>query len=382
MRTPNRAVPRYVLAAMMAAAMLFSAFVSPQARAEEYADGYPKLGTSQELFYGHYVERDGKPMSTQLLAVHSKPGADPFYAYCIELDVHALWGTDLEQVGWDQFPGENRFKTDATVRAKVGWIVQRSYPQTPLAEVAKAAGVEGLTEKEAVAATQSAIWHLTNGFEWNGVLWDHYGQAVDTDAARTQRVKKLYDHLLGPANTGMQESAGPALSIKAPEQAGEAGTKVGPIRIESTAATVALAGDLPYPLVTAEGKAVDMAAAPTGQDLFLDVPADAPTGEAMVSSSLFGQANAGQLLVGKGKRTQTIILVSSTPKKVDANAKLMWTAKPAPAPTPSPSTPAPSTPAPTPSPSTPAPSTPAPSMPTPNVPKPTPMKPGLPKTGF
>ena len=106
----------------------------------------------------------------------------------------------------------------------MGWIVQRSYPQVSVEEVAKAAGIEGLTEKEAVTATQSAIWHLTNDLNWNGKLWDHYGQAPDTDADRQARVKKLYDYLLGPANTGMQESAGPALSFKAPEQAGEAGT--------------------------------------------------------------------------------------------------------------------------------------------------------------
>ena len=398
MRTPNRAIPRYVLAAMMAAAMLFSALVSPQARAEEYDPGYPKLGTSQDLYYGHYIDRDGKPYSTQLLAVHAKAGAKPFFAYCIELDVPAKWGIDLTQVGWGEFPGKNNFKSDEKVRAKVGWIVQRSYPQVSVEEVAKAAGIEGLTEKEAVTATQSAIWHLTNDLNWNGKLWDRYGQAPDTDADRQARVKKLYDYLLGPANTGMQESAGPALSFKAPEQAGEAGTKVGPIVIDSTAATVKLEGTLPHPLVTADGKAVDVNAAPTGQELFLDVPADAPAGEVKLNSSLTGHANAGQLLVGKGGRTQTIILVHSTPKKVDAEVKLMWNAKPAatppapstpapstPAPsTPAPSTPAPSTPAPsTPAPSTPAPSTPAPTTPKPNVPAPSaPMKPGLPKTGF
>ena len=138
MRTPNRAIPRYVLAAMMAAAMLFSALVSPQARAEEYDPGYPKLGTSQDLYYGHYIDRDGKPYSTQLLAVHAKAGAKAFFAYCIELDVPAKWGIDLTQVGWGEFPGKNNFKSDEKVRAKVGWIVQHSYPQVSVEEVTKA----------------------------------------------------------------------------------------------------------------------------------------------------------------------------------------------------------------------------------------------------
>lgn len=382
MRNPNRAILRPAFAVMMAVALAFSALISPQARAEQYEAGYPKLGSSQELFYGHYVDRDGKPMSTQLLAVHSNAAGEKFYAYCIELDVHAAWGTDLQQVGWDQFPGTNRFKTDAGVRAKVGWIVQRSYPQVSVEEIAKAAGVEGLTDKEAVTATQAAIWHLTNDYNFRGVLWSHYAEHVDTDQARQQRVKKLYDYLLGENNTGMQETSGPALRFVVPEGVGEAGTKLGPIVVESTAGTVKLLEKLPYDLVTEDGTPVDPQAVPTGVKLFLDVPADAPAGEAVLKSSLFGHANAGQLLVGKNQRTQTIILVHSTPKQVDAEAKVTWDAKPAPAPTPTPSpTPSPSVPAPsTPAPSTPAPSTPAPNVPTPS--NPVPKKPGLPKTGF
>lgn len=389
MRTPNRTVPRYVLALMTAAALLFGGLISTQARADEYPPGYPKLGTSQELHPGHYIDRDGKPYSTQLFAIHT--GTDKkSYAYCIELDVPAKWGTNLAQKGWKDFPGNNNFKQSEETRTKVGWIVQRSYPQVNVQEIAAAAGVAGLTEKEAVTATQTAIWHLTNGLNWNGKLWDRNGQAPDTDADRQARVKKLYDYLLGEANTGVKESSGPALSINAPEATGEAGTKLGPLQIESTAGTVKLQVELPenakaVKLVDAEGKDVDLNAVPTGKDLFLDVPADTPAGEVKFSSTLTGQANSGQLLVGAGERTQTIILAnSSTQKEVKAEAKLMWNAKPAPAPTPTPSTPAPSTPAPsTPAPSTPAPSTPAPSTPAPSVPSvPTPKKPGLPKTGF
>ena len=52
---------------------------------------------------------------------------------------------------------------------------------------------------------------------------------------------------------------------------------MGPIRLTATQPTVTVA-KLPYPLVDAQGNEVDLSAVPTGVDLFLKVPADAPRG--------------------------------------------------------------------------------------------------------
>ncbi|OKL55171.1 hypothetical protein BSZ39_00250 [Bowdeniella nasicola] len=64
---------------------------------------------------------------------------------------------------WHTFPGDNKFKTSKDVREKVHWIINNSYPQVPVAHVAKAApDLAGLTEREAITATQAAIWHFTD----------------------------------------------------------------------------------------------------------------------------------------------------------------------------------------------------------------------------
>ena len=56
--------------------------------------------------------------------------------------------------------------------AEVDWILRNSFPQLGVAELSRrlrAAGVPlgvgNISEHEAIAATQAAIWHLTNGLD-------------------------------------------------------------------------------------------------------------------------------------------------------------------------------------------------------------------------
>ena len=385
---------------------------SPAARADEYQPGYPKLGQDSELVYGHDLYRDG-PLGTQLLTIHTDANGGKILAYCIELDVHSEWGGEMTQTGWSAFPGKNEFGKSHQIREKVNWIVQRSYPQVDLTQIASAAGASGLTDREAITAAQAAIWHLTDNFAFNG-LHDWEGARHDTTSERAQRVKKVHDYLLGSANTGLAETSGPSVQVVAPTAPGTSGELVGPIRLTATQPTVTVA-KLPYPLVDAQGNEVDLSAVPTGVDLFLKVPADAPAGKATVTASLTGNAHAGQLLVAKNGRWQTNIIVKTQQVTVTGQGEVSWAPKPAPQPTPTPSvTPSPTpsvTPSPTPSVTpTPTPSvtpsptpsvtpTPTPSVtpsPTPSVtiPAPTPSgsvpapqpsippkKPGLPRTG-
>ena len=120
---------------------------------------------------------------------------------------------------------------------------------------------------------QAAIWHLTNDYNFRGVLWSHYAEHVWTPTRRASSAfKKLSDYLLGENNTGMQETSGPALKFVVPEGAGEAGTELGPIVVESTAGTGRASRRSCPDLVTEDGTQLTPAV-PTGVKLFLDVPA-------------------------------------------------------------------------------------------------------------
>ena len=189
----------------------------------------------------------------------------------------------------------------------------------------------------------------------------------------------------------------PTVEIKGENGTFKAGDPVGPIRFESNQATVKLTNELKYDLVDKDGKAVDKNAVPTGTDLFLKVPADAPAGEQEFKVSATGSVYAGKLLITKNATTdrhgQTIIIGSNTEVAVSGTASFRWAnTPPAPATTP----PAPATTPPAPATTSPAPATtssaddPAePITPTSTVtvtaPAPQPStpakKPGLPKTG-
>ncbi|MDO5092642.1 MAG: thioester domain-containing protein [Propionibacteriaceae bacterium] len=355
------------------------------ARADDFPPGYPKLGTAGEsvrglrgaLIGGQYSNTVG--VLAQLFTVHTNENHDgDIQAYCIELEVNVKFETGLEVSPWDKFPGDNEFKSNPQARAKVAWIVQRSFPQTQLADVAKASGVEGLTQEEAITATQSAIWHFTNKVDLQGLIAQ--GNQVDKDSDSAKRVLALYNYLTGEKNVGLEETEGPTVDVKATDETGTAGQLVGPITINSTQGAVEITSDLAYDLVDADGNKVDPKAAPTGVELFLNVPANAPAGEQKIEVKVEGAYYAGKLLISTGPRSQTIIIGDSNTVTKEANGAVRWDAAPAAAPTPSPSP----EPSPSPSASTPAPSA-TPSAPTPSVTaKPTPpaKKPGPPKTGI
>ena len=365
-----------VIAAFVATVL---AVGTPNARADEYQPGYPKLGRDSELVYGHDLYRNGA-LGTQLLTVHTDDKGGKILAYCIELDVHSEWGGEMKQTDFSAFPGSNEFAKNPQVRSKVSWIIHRSYPKTDVAQVAAAAGVPGLTDREAITATQAAIWHLTDNFTFNGLhQWED--PKHDTTSDRAQRVKKLYDYLLGPANTGLPENSGPSVEVTVPKTPGTSGELVGPIRLTATQQTVTLAA-LPYPLVDAQGNDVDLSAVPTGTDLFLKVPAGAPAGKADITASLTGDSHTSNLLVARNGRWQTLVIAKTKQVTVTSRGEVSWAPAKTPSPSPSPSP----TPSPTPS-VTPSPTPSVTPSPTPSVTAPPPVpsipakKPGLPRTG-
>ena len=309
---------RAVVAALAAAVLAAGA---PRAHADDQQPGYPKLGPHSEAVRGHDLYRNGA-LGTQLLTVNTDDRGSLLLAYGIELDVPPNWGGEMKQTGFSTFPGSNEFATNQEVRSKVSWIIQRSYPQTDITQVIEAADVSGLTEQEAITATQAAIWHLTDAFSFDG-LYSPGEAGGDTTSERTQRVRKLYEYLLGPANTGLPESSGPSVQVATPAVAGATGGLVGPIRLASTQGSVAVA-KLPYPLVDAQGSEVDSFAVPTGTDLFLNVPADAPAGKAAIVAGLVGNARAGQLLVPQSGRGQAVIIARGQQVTATGRGEISW----------------------------------------------------------
>ena len=161
----SRARARKLLASVAAALAATLTLGTPTAQAEDhsnsYPEGYPKVGASSESMAGFWLnvkKQDGTSghVMPNLFTVHtsaSKEGA--IKAYCIELDVNIKYESDLRVGDWKDFPGTNKFKDNADVQSKVAWIAQRSYPQTDLAQLIQTTSIAGLTEQEAITATQA-----------------------------------------------------------------------------------------------------------------------------------------------------------------------------------------------------------------------------------
>ena len=333
----SRARARKLLASVAAALAATLTLGTPTAQAEDhsnsYPEGYPKVGASSESVAGFWLnvkKQDGTSghVMPNLFTVHtsaSKEGA--IKAYCIELDVNIKYESDLRVGDWKDFPGTNKFKDNADVQSKVAWIAQRSYPQTDLAQLIQTTSIAGLTEQEAITATQAAIWHFTNDYQWSGLK--------DADQAATTRVQQLYTYLTGQNNTGLKETPQPtveaqgssSISFTRSENGSEG--KVGPIRFTSTQSTFKLTSELKYELVNAQGAKVDVNAVPVDTDLYLKVPADMTSGEQEFKASVTGSIYAGKLLITKdavagGPHGQTIIIGSNKEVTTEVQGKISW----------------------------------------------------------
>ena len=353
----SRARARKLLASAAATLAATLTLGTPMAHAEDhsnsYPEGYPKVGTHDERVSGfqlNFTRQDGAPghVETNLFTVHtsaSKEGA--IKAYCIELDVDIKYESDLRVGDWKDFPGTNKFKDNAEIQSKVAWIAQRSYPQTDMAELIKSSGIAGLTEQEAITATQAAIWHFTNDYKWLGL--------ANADQATTARAEKLFTYLTGQANTGLKESKQPTVetetgNITFTRSENSSEGKVGPIRFKSSQATFKLTSELKYELINAQGAKVDLNAVPADTDLYLKVPADTTSGEQEFKGSVTGSVYAGKLLITKdavagGSHGQTIIIGSNKEVTTEIQGKISWsvtqqTPSPEPTPTPTPTPPA------------------------------------------
>jgi LPXTG-motif cell wall-anchored protein len=177
---------------------------------------------------------------------------------------------------------------------------------------------------ELIAAVQAAVWHFSDGTDLD-----------KSHAETTEFMADLYDFLVGPDNTGLPEpplSSLATLSITPAIASGQAGTPVGPFAVSTTAERAfAFAFDPETgedrSLVNAEGE--EVVEVGDGDELFVDVPADAPAG----SADVFVEAQAlpfGQALISE--QSGPLVVFDSF---LEATATADWTAQP---PTPAPTT--------------------------------------------
>ncbi len=298
------------LAALMAAATLAvsgAAFAAPAA----HAAGDASLEGVAVGGYAISHNLNGYAVATNTFSIRTESG-DRYQAYCVEYRVPGRNEAPMREIGWDRMPGNNDFTENA---AYVNWILNNSYPALDAAAVAEAVNADvkdghfhdGLTEKEAVTATQAAIWHYSDGMEFRQVAGVQSYQA-DSD------VRRLYEYLTSEEfNVGLaDEPEAAAIDLTSEKTEGVAGELVGPFVIEATRDVAALSTDRDdVVLVDAQGTPVSLDAPPIGEPIFVQVPVGTAEGKINITAEINAAPVAGRLFVGEEVRTQSMVMAQT-----------------------------------------------------------------------
>ena len=319
--------------------------VEPSSDIEEQSDT-AVMGPAQE--YQHGLTVNGVAPTLRSVVVNE----ESILAYCIEYWVQAA-DPDHESAvtGWEDFTGDNNFKTDPQVRKNVAWILRNSYPTLELAELSENAGVNHLTEAEAISATQSAIWHFTDDFVPSGDLTvnNAANSAVPVAADSEHNVQAVFDYLTGEHNTGLNEQEVQA-SVTLVDATGtqqeppaqletliedEEDHVLGPIQLNASTSQIDLElnptnseVDLTeLSVLDANGDTLDTSQEVTTDEMWIHVPADTATGGINISAESTEYGYTGRLITPEPdaqRRFQTIVVVDQTSHQATSELELTW----------------------------------------------------------
>ncbi|KAA2262183.1 TQXA domain-containing protein [Solihabitans fulvus] len=321
----SRFTPARVGAAILGASVALLAAALPAA-----ADGtHAKLdGNYDESGYQVQLLKAGseKNPTASLIGIKIDGTDKGTQTYCVELPQSTQLGYGMDEVPWEKYPSDDSgFKKNS---GKINWILHNSYPSVKPDALGKTVGVD-LSAKEAITATQAAIWHFSDNVDL-----DTANPLVgNEDSAKD--VVKLYDFLVSKAVDLDQPT--PSLAVDPKEKAGKAGDLIGPFTVTSTADKVTFSAMLPagVTLTDKDGKELDKPAdkkfaakvdAPKTADFFVKVPADAKPGEADISIHADAQLDKGRLFIRSSvdKKTQSLIVASPVTVPLDITAHAKW----------------------------------------------------------
>ncbi|WP_116243751.1 Cys-Gln thioester bond-forming surface protein [Nocardiopsis sp. FIRDI 009] len=323
---------RRCAAVLTSAALIGGLSGAPAALAEDFSrvDRDPLQGNE-------IVLADGTEVPTALFSLRVADSAS-VSAYTAEAEGEVRPRAAYVESAWNDDPQWTEIEavTDPVDRAT--WVVANSYPQVTLTDLALASGTVFLDERQAIAGTQAALWHVLDGVE------------LDPDA-NDAAVTALYEYLVAGSEEAPDDSGAPSMRISptqletvAPEE------PLGPLTVTSSGTDpvrVSVRGAPASWLVDADGEQVRRVR--DGESVYLDVDPSVPAG--VVTLHARGDdvpLPEGRLFTGRdGVRTQPLITAEPGTATRTVTATLTWhSEEPEEIASPEPPTPVPSAPEP------------------------------------
>jgi TQXA domain-containing protein len=225
--------------------------------------------------------------------------------YCIDLHNPTQKGARYQETPWSGTSLHGNH--DA---GRISWILRNSYPQVnDLAALARKSGAGSLTEQDAAAGTQVAIWR--------------YSDDADVDAS-SPAAEKLADYLRKSARDIAEPEA--SLNLEPSAVSGHPGERLGPVTVRTNAGQVAVTPPADsaasgVKIVGEDGKPVTTAV--DGSKVFFDVPQDAMDGAAALTVQASTTVPVGRAF-SSDSHSQTQILAGSSESTVSAIATANW----------------------------------------------------------
>ncbi|MEU6201804.1 Cys-Gln thioester bond-forming surface protein [Streptomyces sp. NPDC047061] len=235
----------------------------------------------------------------------SVDGGGTLQTYCVDLHNPTQRDAKYHETAWSGTSlGANRNA------GNIRWILQNSYPQVnDLAALARKAGVGSLSEQDAAAGTQVAIWRYSDG--------------ADVDAVDPQ-AEKLADYL--EKNARGQNEPQASLTLSPAAVSGRPGGLLGPVTVHTNADTVTVIP--PSDAALSGVRITDKAGKPVttarnGSELYFRVPDDAADGSAELAVQASTTVPVGRAFTSES-RSQTQILAGSSESTVTATSNATW----------------------------------------------------------
>lgn len=290
-------------------------------KVDGYTDGY-----HVNVGDGDYADLD-----TNLIGFQLADGTK-LQMYCVEIDTRIDEKHDMVEKPWDSFPNaDSPFHKN---RAQINWVLHKGYPVVSVDALTKLLTDQGvkltdtIDEKEAITATQAAIWHFSDGKNLNET--NPFPTAKGLADSKAD-VVALYKYLTGKDNVGIGDQPTPALAVSPTDLAGAAGGRVGPFTVSTTGEIDKLTSKLPagVKITDANGKELTADQIKDGTQLFLDVPQDTKEGAGTFELTATASIDTGRLFVGKnyseGNKTQSLIVAKAETSEIVASAGGRWT---------------------------------------------------------
>lgn len=255
--------------------------------------------------------------------------------YCVEIHTDIDEDHDMVERPWDDYPNpDSPFHEN---RAQINWVLHHGYPAKSLDALSAQFpdAHDGIDTFEAIAATQAAVWHFSDGVDLNR---DDPLSGDGSDADDAEDALALYDYLVGADNTGIGEQPAPTLAVDPTELSGNAGERIGPFTVTTSGTIEDLAANLPagVKITDADGTELTAATIADGTKLYLDVPAGTADGAASFELTASAAVDTGRLFVGQNydeHPTQSLIVAKAEKTTLTVSATGSWTTAPTTPPT-------------------------------------------------